>query len=213
MRARASHGVVASDRIAFILTMRRTNRRAADHPAVADALVAAGFTDLTLQIGRGAYVPHRLGGGDGTGDAKGSSSGGGGEGAFVYEAVKGKARRRRKAGSTSLRVSFFRLAPSLAPLLEDADLVLSHAGAGSLFEALAAGCAVVAVPNPALMGDHQAELAERLASEDWLVACDIRGGGSALARAAADAASTAGGGARYDPMDARNIATRIMALA
>ena len=34
--------------------------------------------------------------------------------------------------------------------------MISHAGAGSLFEALAAGKAVVAVPNGLLMHNHQA---------------------------------------------------------
>ena len=36
-----------------------------------------------------------------------------------------------------------------------AALVITHAGAGSLFEALAAGKAVVAVPNALLMHNHQ----------------------------------------------------------
>jgi len=55
-----------------------------------------------------------------------------------------------------LRVSWFEFAPSLAERIGAADLVISHAGAGSVFEALSAGKALVAVPNAALMANHQA---------------------------------------------------------
>lgn len=55
-----------------------------------------------------------------------------------------------------LHVSWFEFTPSLAALMAGADLVISHAGSGSVFEALAAGKALVAVPNAALMANHQA---------------------------------------------------------
>ena len=35
-----------------------------------------------------------------------------------------------------MQVSWFDFAPSLQQLMQDADLVISHAGSGSLFEAL-----------------------------------------------------------------------------
>lgn len=49
--------------------------------------------------------------------------------------------------------------------MEDAELVISHAGSGSLFEGLALRKAIVAVPNPILMHNHQAELAGKLAAD------------------------------------------------
>lgn len=59
--------------------------------------------------------------------------------------------------------------PHLGHLLSEAALVISHCGAGSTFEALRARVPLIAVPNPLLMDDHQAELAQLLASERFLV--------------------------------------------
>jgi beta-1,4-N-acetylglucosaminyltransferase len=112
---------------------------AVDHPAFEAALVRRGFTRLVVQAG-----------------AYGAESGGG----------RGGSKRKRppsSSSSPSLTVDRFAYAPSLAPHMAAADLVISHAGAGSLFEALRGGKACVAVPNPALMGDHQGELARTLA--------------------------------------------------
>lgn len=63
---------------------------------------------------------------------------------------------RAGVAAGGLRVSWFEFTPSLAQLMAAADLVISHAGSGSVFEALAAGKALVAVPNAALMANHQA---------------------------------------------------------
>ena len=43
--------------------------------------------------------------------------------------------------------------------------MISHAGSGSLFEGLALRKAIVAVPNPVLMANHQAELADKLTAD------------------------------------------------
>lgn len=56
----------------------------------------------------------------------------------------------------------FDFAPSLASHVASAALVVSHAGSGSIFEALTARKALVVVPNPLLMDNHQAELGARL---------------------------------------------------
>lgn len=68
-------------------------------------------------------------------------------------------------------VSFFRLKPSIAEDFESADLVISHAGAGSCLEALRAGKALVVVVNDTLMANHQTELAEELASNKFCYFC------------------------------------------
>lgn len=49
--------------------------------------------------------------------------------------------------------------PNLAAEIEKASLVVSHAGAGSIFESLLFQVPLVVVPNPILMGNHQVELA------------------------------------------------------
>lgn len=54
--------------------------------------------------------------------------------------------------------------PSLLEDMREADLVISHAGAGTAMEALNLGKPLVLVPNRDLMDDHQLELANKLAS-------------------------------------------------
>lgn len=49
---------------------------------------------------------------------------------------------------------------NLAAEIERASLVVSHAGAGSIFESLLFKVPLVVVPNPILMGNHQVELAD-----------------------------------------------------
>jgi beta-1,4-N-acetylglucosaminyltransferase len=130
---------------------------AADSPAFAAALAAAGFAALVVQAGA-SPPPRRL--------------------------VPSGAAATLPSG---LRVEWFDYAPSLAPHLAAADLVVSHAGAGSLFEALRARKAVVAVPNPALMDDHQQELARALAAGRHLAVAAPEVGALARALRALDA--------------------------
>jgi beta-1,4-N-acetylglucosaminyltransferase len=112
---------------------------AVDAPAFKTALAERGFSRLVVQAG--AYEAPAA-------PAPPAARRGGG---------------KRKA-SPHLSVDRFAYAPSLAAHMAAADLVISHAGAGSLFEALRGGKPTIAVPNPALMGDHQGELARTLAA-------------------------------------------------
>lgn len=68
-------------------------------------------------------------------------------------------------------LSHFSLKPSIAEDFASADLVISHAGAGSCFEALEAGRPLVAVVNNTLMDNHQVELAEELAKNGYCFFC------------------------------------------
>lgn len=71
-----------------------------------------------------------------------------------------------------LRIRWYRFQPSLAEDMERADVILCHAGAGTLLEALAISASpksasssrkvVNAVINSKLMDNHQSELAEEL---------------------------------------------------
>lgn len=108
--------------------------RAVDQQAFADVLVAAGYTRLVMQIGRADYTPRRL--------------------------LPPNSRAARL--HSGLAVEYFDFAPSLAEHLGTAALVISHAGSGSIFEALRLRRPLVVVPNPLLMDNHQAELATKL---------------------------------------------------
>lgn len=107
---------------------------AMDNDSIASQLASRGYRCLIMQIGDGAYVPHIL-------VPKGAS---------------------KSIHSSGLQVEVFKYAPNLDAHMRDADLVISHAGSGSLFEALRLGKALVAVPNAILMANHQAELAGKL---------------------------------------------------
>ena len=58
-------------------------------------------------------------------------------------------------GPGGLLVNVFDYQPTLAAHIASAALVISHAGSGSLFEALNAGRPTVAVVNEGLMDNHQ----------------------------------------------------------
>ncbi|XP_001603451.1 UDP-N-acetylglucosamine transferase subunit ALG13 homolog [Nasonia vitripennis] len=60
------------------------------------------------------------------------------------------------------RIEAFKLSPSLHEAMESADLIISHAGAGSCLEALELAKPLIVVTNDLLMNNHQLELAEQL---------------------------------------------------
>ncbi|KAG5192830.1 glycosyltransferase family 28 C-terminal domain-containing protein [Tribonema minus] len=62
-----------------------------------------------------------------------------------------------------MHVSCYRFKPTLAEDMARADLIISHAGAGSIMEALTLAKPLVVVVNDALMGNHQSELARAMA--------------------------------------------------
>ncbi|KAF2768545.1 hypothetical protein EJ03DRAFT_328202 [Teratosphaeria nubilosa] len=48
-------------------------------------------------------------------------------------------------------------------------VVISHAGSGTILDALRLSAPLVVVPNPALLDNHQLELAEALAEQEYVV--------------------------------------------
>ncbi|CDF36408.1 unnamed protein product [Chondrus crispus] len=71
--------------------------------------------------------------------------------------------------SCPLRVEAFPYTPDLAAHLDVADLVLSHAGAGTISEGLDKKKRMLVVVNDALMDNHQTELAAAMAERGCCV--------------------------------------------
>jgi beta-1,4-N-acetylglucosaminyltransferase len=59
-------------------------------------------------------------------------------------------------------------------VVSDCELVISHAGAGSIMSGLRKGKKMVVVPNTKLMDNHQAELAEVLQREGYLLMSSVQ---------------------------------------
>uniref|UniRef100_A0A2K6KTI2 UDP-N-acetylglucosamine transferase subunit ALG13 n=1 Tax=Rhinopithecus bieti TaxID=61621 RepID=A0A2K6KTI2_RHIBE len=68
----------------------------------------------------------------------------------------------------SFTLDVYRYKDSLKEDIGKADLVISHAGAGSCLEALEKGKPLVVVINEKLMNNHQLELAKQLHKESSL---------------------------------------------
>ncbi|CAM9446555.1 unnamed protein product [Phaeothamnion confervicola] len=77
--------------------------------------------------------------------------------------------RFEDAKRLGLICSYYRFKPNLQEDMSNADLIVSHAGAGSVMESLGLGKALVVVVNDALMHNHQEELAGALAARGHAV--------------------------------------------
>lgn len=69
-------------------------------------------------------------------------------------------------------IEYFQLSSSIEEYIRAADLIISHAGAGSILEALEARKSLIVVVNHLLMNDHQLELALRLYKDKHLYCCN-----------------------------------------
>lgn len=173
--------------------------RSVDSPEFEIALLSRGFSKLVVQAGAGGHAPERLLELNKMSNSERATS----SSASAATATTTTTKTSRFSGTTAngLSVEFFDYAPSLRDRFAAADLVVTHAGAGSIFETLsmsrsrpaasasasaaaAASCArsvkgkspsssapipLIAVPNGALMHNHQAELASELEARGLLV--------------------------------------------
>jgi len=80
-----------------------------------------------------------------------------------------------KIDKCGMKVRLVRYKKNLADELQWADLVIGHAGAGTILESLELGKPLVVVVNDALMDNHQLELADRLAKDGYLLYTHVRG--------------------------------------
>lgn len=135
--------------------------QALDDVTVIDILRSKGYASLTLQIGRGTYTPRNI---VPPGRSRAVLAGSSGDASEPREFV----------------VECFDFRPSLDEAMREADLVVCHAGAGSVFEALGLRRPLLVVVNETLMDNHQVELAEELAGRGHLRWCVPEGVGQAL---------------------------------
>lgn len=79
-----------------------------------------------------------------------------------------------RAAAAGLTIEWYRHNPQYKQDVARADLIISHAGAGSIMDALSVGKKLVVVVNTALMDNHQTELAEAMAAQRYCVqtGCD-----------------------------------------
>ena len=86
----------------------------------------------------------------------------------------------------SLTVTHFDFKPSLEEYFASADFIISHAGTGSVLEALSNQKRLLVVVNARLMDNHQQELAQELAQQKFLQMTQIEGFSNAFVRAVDD---------------------------
>ncbi|KAA8915480.1 hypothetical protein TRICI_002401 [Trichomonascus ciferrii] len=72
-------------------------------------------------------------------------------------------------GNQPLTISGFDFVPDLGETMKQADLVISHAGTGSILDALRAGKKLIVVVNDSLMENHQLEIANEFANSNYLL--------------------------------------------
>jgi len=72
-----------------------------------------------------------------------------------------------------VRIEFWKFKPSLQAEFEKADLVISHAGSGTILDVLRLGKPLIVVPNPTLLDNHQQELAFALSELGHLKASPV----------------------------------------
>lgn len=72
-----------------------------------------------------------------------------------------------------IQLELFQFAPDLKSYIRSADIVISHAGSGTILDTLRMRPkppALVVVPNTSLMDNHQVELAQALGKDKFLIA-------------------------------------------
>jgi beta-1,4-N-acetylglucosaminyltransferase len=75
----------------------------------------------------------------------------------------------RRAYREKMEIVAYRYKSSIKEDITEADLVISHAGAGSVMETLEANKKLIVVINETLMNNHQLELAEKMFDEGYLL--------------------------------------------
>ena len=78
-----------------------------------------------------------------------------------------------REGAFGVKLTIFDYKPFLKVLIREVALVISHAGAGTILEAMASRTPMVVVPNMLLMSNHQLQLAQALSEHKSLAFCTV----------------------------------------
>ncbi|KAJ3735446.1 glycosyl transferase [Lentinula guzmanii] len=85
-----------------------------------------------------------------------------GDSTFPYDYLLAHGERAFKLEKEGVLIECWRFKPSLQTEYEQANLVISHAGSGTIIDVLRMDKALIVVPNPTLLDNHQEELASEL---------------------------------------------------
>lgn len=69
--------------------------------------------------------------------------------------------------------TWFRFKTPLIEYFKKSRLVITHGGAGTLFECLNIGARIIAVPNPKAKSMHQLDLVNELSKAGYIIACNL----------------------------------------
>ncbi|KAJ2415701.1 N-acetylglucosaminyldiphosphodolichol N-acetylglucosaminyltransferase catalytic subunit alg13 [Coemansia sp. RSA 2530] len=88
---------------------------------------------------------------------------------------------RTESATFGIAIESFDYTSSPQRFIEQADLVICHAGTGSILEALHSRKPAIVVVNRRLMDDHQSEIAQELSARGYVVATEASGLAEAVA--------------------------------
>ncbi|KAF3932027.1 hypothetical protein ABW20_dc0104092 [Dactylellina cionopaga] len=66
--------------------------------------------------------------------------------------------------------------------IKTAELIISHAGSGTILESLRYQKRIIVIPNGSLMDNHQAELADEMARQKYVIRSDLEALNAAITR-------------------------------
>ncbi|KAH3762982.1 UDP-N-acetylglucosamine transferase subunit ALG14 [Pelomyxa schiedti] len=118
--------------------------RVADSEQFRVLMMKKGYTGVVMQIGNGAYLPSCV--------------------CVPPRGLEDSAKAEASSQTGKWRAVFYRFKDSLDADMKNAALVISHAGAGSIVEAVRNERKTFVVINDTLMGNHQTELATKMSS-------------------------------------------------
>lgn len=93
------------------------------------------------------------------------------------------------SGSRPVNKPSFRFDKEFHDLLDGFDFIITHAGAGTIYKLLAEGRAIIVVPNPNRIDDHQFEIFEYVKGARYalgLSLAELRGATANLEQVCAD---------------------------
>lgn len=82
---------------------------------------------------------------------------------------------QENCGHYGISATIYRFKDSLDADMENADVIISHCGAGSILEAVTKRKRLIVVVNSTLQDNHQIELAEALLKGDYALPCEPSG--------------------------------------